>query len=201
MKAMKVALNMSTLSIPAKISRANFIVSGLTGNVNYPSPTPTLLSINNAITNLGTAWNNAADGGKTKTALMHDAEADLMILMNKLAHYIEDNSGGLVENIHSTDLTLKKFVGQSVPQNTYWVKNGEESGEIVAKIKAGPPHAVYHWQYTNDMGSNNWTDYMSTHSRVHIKNLMVGQKYWLRISYIDKNGEHTFTTAIEVIVV
>jgi hypothetical protein len=201
MSIVKVVLNMSKLSVPAKINRAKFVVAELTGNPSYATPTPTLASVTAAINALETAWVNAEDGGKAKTALMHDAEAALMVLMTKLMHYIEDNSAGLPANVHSSGLTLRTFTGQTVPTNTYWVKNGKEIGEIVVKIKAHP-RSTYRWQYSVDpIGPTTWVDYMSTRSRVYIKNLTVGLKYWIRVCYMDKNGEHAFTNPISVIVV
>jgi hypothetical protein len=201
MNAIKAALNMSNLSVPAKINRANFVLMALNGNPNYPGISGVLTSAQAAVDNLETAWKNAADGGKKLTALMHDAEAALMVEMSKVAHYVEDNGNSDPEKIHSAGLDLRIFKGQTIDANAYWVKNGKASGEIIVKIKA-QLRTMYNWQYCLDpMATNAWIDMMSTHSRLHIENLTAGQKYWVRVCFIDKNGTHAFTNPISIIVI
>jgi hypothetical protein len=89
----------------------------------------------------------------------------------------------------------------TIDANAYWVKNGKASGEIIVKIKA-QLRTMYNWQYCLDpMATNAWIDMMSTHSRLHIENLTAGQKYWVRVCFIDKNGTHAFTNPISIIVI
>jgi len=87
-KILRVALNMSQLSVPDKINKATAIVAGISSNAGvFTSPTPALNTVNAAILALQIAWNNAQDGGKTKKAIMHDKETKLMKLVTDLSHY------------------------------------------------------------------------------------------------------------------
>ena len=198
-KKVKVALNMTKLSVPDKINRARFIVNCLTGNSNFTTPNPTLSTIVQAINNLEVAWNNAADGGKTKTALMHDAENALMNLMSRLAHYVEDTAANDENKIHSSGMDIKK-PATATNKGDFYVEQSEESGVVIAKISS-KGIAVYFWETSTDEGKT-WTQALEgTQSRVELSGLTPGQKYLFRVRYTDKEGPHPYSESLSLTVV
>jgi|GEM_PF-3158351 len=44
----KIKLNLSALTVPEKIAKAQQIVTKMTGNVHFPTPTPNLTSVSDA---------------------------------------------------------------------------------------------------------------------------------------------------------
>ena len=108
MKA-KVSLNLSRLSVAVKIEKGRHIVTSMTNNAGtFVAPKPTLASVTVAINNLETAFNNAQNGGKTLTAIMHEKEVILDDLLTQLGHYVEDTANGIASIILLSGMDLKK---------------------------------------------------------------------------------------------
>ena len=100
---------MSKLTVPQKITQSRFVVDSISNNsALFPSPIPTLPSVVDAINALENAWNDAADGGKHKTAMMHEKETDLMKIMFDVAHYVERVANGDSEVVVASGLYVKK---------------------------------------------------------------------------------------------
>ena len=57
------------------------ILKGMTGNANYPTPSPTLALVTTALDDFTTALANAAGGGITLTAIKNDKRAALVVLL------------------------------------------------------------------------------------------------------------------------
>ncbi len=51
----KIRLNFSRLPVPQKIAKAQQIVTAITGNANFPTPSPVLANITTAVTELAAA--------------------------------------------------------------------------------------------------------------------------------------------------
>lgn len=194
--SLKVALNMSTLSVPDKINKALTIVANITANPTvFTTPNPALATISAAITNLQTAWNNAQDGGKTLTAIMHDKEGDLMKLMNDLAHYVEGIANYDESIVHLAGMDVKKK--NIIPTVTFDAKPTKNAGEIRVRTKY-IKYTFFKWQYSND--GITWLDFKTTStSKVIINGLTSAVKYWFRVALIDVNGEHEFNSPINCV--
>lgn len=193
--SLKVALNMSTLSVPDKINKATTIVAKITASpVVFASPNPALATVTLAIKDLQTAWENAQDGGKTLTAIVHDKEGDLMKLMNDLAHYVEGVAGYDENTIHLAGMDVKKKTtpGSSA---TFEAKATANIGEAKVHTKY-VKNTFYKWQYCpNPIGT--WVDYKTTStSKIIISGLTSGTKYWFRVALIDVDGEHPFGSPV-----
>lgn len=199
--SLKAVLNMSKLSVAAKINRARIIVESIDANPTvFITPNPDLITLNNAIDELEKAFTDASDGGKTKTAVMHDKEAEVMKLMNDLTAYVQAIADGDESVIHLASLYVKVFRGPGV--DAFSVERGENHGEVIVKVKA-VRGACYHWQYCPEpIVTNNWIDAgESTQSRILIKGLTPGLVYWFRVAIVDKNGKHPFNTPLSIMVV
>jgi hypothetical protein len=196
--SVKVALNMNRLSVPAKINKARLIVEAVSGNMDiFESPSPDLSSVEEAIDDLETAWNEAADGGKSKKAQMHDKEAELLKLMNDLAHYVEAVADGDVNVIHLAAMDTKRPSARV--QSDFEVTYNGESGKVVVKRKS-VKNASYIWQYSPDpVSAVSWKDAgTTTQSKITIGGLTPGIKYWFRVAIVDKDGKHEFNSPVSI---
>jgi len=83
----KIKLNLSTLSIPEKLGKAQQIVAALTGNVSFPTPSPSLANITTATSDLRTAYSDAKRPAKCqeKTVAQNQKEDALDRLLTQLA--------------------------------------------------------------------------------------------------------------------
>src|SRR5258708_19538283 len=84
-----VKMGLSRLPIEKKIGKTRFIVTSMTGNVNFTTPSPTLVTITNNVNALENATIAAKGGGKDETANKYAKEAILDLSLSSLAAYVE----------------------------------------------------------------------------------------------------------------
>ena len=128
-----VKLGFTALSIPDKTLKAHGIVTLMTGNAAYLKPNPTLSAITDAADALETAYNEAADGGKSRTAIRDSKEAELNALMATLAAYIREVSGGDELIILSSGMEVRavRMPPQDLPAPEALIaKTGDNDGQV-----------------------------------------------------------------------
>jgi hypothetical protein len=199
-KIVKAVLNMNKLSVPSKINKARLIVEAISTNVGtFMSPMPDLITVNAAIDDLETAWNNAADGGKNLTVIMHDKEAALMLLMNSLAQYVTLTANGNEDIVHLAAMDTKKT--PTKVQSDFDVIYAADSGSVIAR-KKNVLRASYIWQFSTDPSAANWTEHgITTQSKTTISGLTPGVRYWFRVAVVDKDGQHPFLEPVSLIII
>lgn len=94
MNKKKTSLKLAKRSVSDKVEYARSIVAAMTGNLKFPTPSPSLSAVSSAATNLENAIAAAMDGGRSKTAAMHAKEKLLDDLLTQLAHYVDSISNG-----------------------------------------------------------------------------------------------------------
>lgn len=188
--SLKVALNMSSISVPDKINKARHITDAINSNTTvFASPSPAIITVTNAIDDLEIAWNNAADGGKSKTAIMHDKESLLMKLMNDLAHYVEGIADGDEATVHLAAMDTKKKPQVKNPPEFevyQWDAHGAVGVRAKARVKT-----IYKWLYCKaPLASNAWTTASTTDiSRSMISGLDAGSLYYFKVIFVSASGE------------
>jgi hypothetical protein len=75
------------------VTMAGAVVNGLTGNPAFPAPTVDLKAVQSAADGLNAALAAQAHGGTAATAEKNNRQQDLIDLLRKLKHYVEDNCG------------------------------------------------------------------------------------------------------------
>lgn len=184
-----VALNMSSLSVSAKLNKARLIRAGIAANAaTFANPNPPLAALDAAINNLDAAITDASDGGKNKTALMHDKEDELLRQFTILASYVTEVANGDIEIIHLAGMEEKKK--PVVTQTDFDVQQGDVSGSVDLRSKP-QPKTIYKWQYCADpLNANNWVSAHKTdQAKTTITNLPKGI-YWFRVVFCDAGGDH-----------
>ncbi|MGZ3899335.1 MAG: fibronectin type III domain-containing protein, partial [Bacteroidia bacterium] len=157
----------------------------------FVNPNPATSLIVTAIKDLELAWNNAQDGGKTKKAVMHDKEDKLMKLMNNLANYVEVLANGDESVVHLAGMDIKHKPVIVKPE--FEVVQLAESGSVKVKVKARAK-SMYKYQYTTDPDGKSWIDAKITSvTKAVISGLQAGVKYFFRVVFMDKEGEHPNT--------
>jgi len=188
-KSLKVALNVSKLSVPEKINRARFHVDLISSNpVTFTNPDPTMATVTSATDDLENAWNDAENGGKTKTALMHDKEADLQKLLFDVAHYVERVADGDEEIVHLAGMSTKSKPVFHIAD--FSVIHVADRGTVRLRVKP-QTKTIYRWEYCKDPMAGN-TFLVAKTTDVCITNfseLVEGARYWFRVVFISKAGE------------
>lgn len=194
----KVSLNIRTLPIPQKIAKARTIITALTGNPNFTTPSPTLEVLSRATDNLETS---AATVQSTRAKLKTDVseqtknEDSFDGIFSQLAGYIQSVAGDDEAIIHSAGLDTKAPKSPSsaeptVPQ-ALTPTVGDHDGEVdlswdtvpkaksyVIQISADPP-TEKSWQHAG----------VSPKSSFTVTGLIPGTRYWFRVAAVGSGGQ------------
>src|SRR5215471_8720492 len=106
----KIRLNLSSLTVPAKVAKAEQIVTAMTGNASFPTPSPALPTITTAAKELGSAAAGvqaARQAAKEKTSIQNQKEDAIDQLLTQLAGYVESVAGSNEQMILSAGMDTR----------------------------------------------------------------------------------------------
>jgi hypothetical protein len=134
------------------IATTGGILSGMTDNLHFPSPTPTLPVLASALNDFSTALANAADGGKALTAAKKAKRTALAVLLRELAAYLQVACKGDLTALLSSGFPRQKPHRQPVgalpaPANIS-ITFGQRTGELSASFSPIVGASVYSWRVT-----------------------------------------------------
>lgn len=191
MKAV-VALGLSRLSISKKIVKTRFIVTSMTGNANFTTPTPTLATITANVNALETASLAAQGGGVDDTANMYAKEVILDLSLKLLGAYVEGIANATPISAEAIVLSAGmnvKAKGTKVVHD-FVVKVTGNPGEV-RLVRQGINRGSYEFQMTTDpINEASWQKiYTGTVGNIIKSGLDSGTRYYFRATAIDKNGQ------------
>lgn len=186
--ANKIKLDLASLAVPDKVQFIRQVVTKLTGNADFTTPTPTLASITTKVNGLETAYNtqqNAQQAAKTATTNLGTAEAAADAALNSLANYVEETSGGDQAKIEGAGMSVRagKTPTTSLPApGNFAVSTGDNEGDLDAQWDPVPKAKNYEVQISDDPPTNTSWAYAktTTKSKTTISGLPSGAKKWLR---------------------
>jgi len=194
----KIKLNLSSLSIPEKLGKAQQIVAALTGNANFATPSPSLANITTATNGLSTAYSEAQaarQSAKEKTVAQNQKEDAFDRLLTQLAGYVESVAGNNEQLILSAGMDMRApatpATDPPVQPQAVTSTAGDHDGEIDlswdmvigAKSyvidKSADPVTAASWSHAG----------VSTKSSYTAQGLTSGTRYWFRIAAVNNNGQ------------
>jgi len=195
-----VVLKMGGLSIPVKVHKARAIVSKMTGNSNFVSPSPTLEEVNAVIDEAEQSYVAARDAGKAETARMNEAVDRMEWMIRRLAFYVQTVARENTEIVYSAGLELKRSSKREI--FLLEAKEGDMPGEVKLIRKSGGNRVAYLWQHAEDNGSEPvWIDSGVTNIS---SNTIVGLKsespYLFRVTIVENNHQQPWSEGIRFIV-
>lgn len=188
MNTIRVVQNLHTLSVHGLINRAKQICQNINDNISrFPACVAALAKVSSDTAELEQADLDAADGGKTKTAIRYDKERQLRESLTVLGNYVQEAAQGDEALVHLAGMELRAIRGGRAQQE--FAVGLTEGGGILLKTRrhAG---AIYKWMYCTDpLASNSWTEAgRGKTSRFNLSGLAPGL-YWFKVVYIDADGE------------
>ncbi len=130
----------------------NDIITGMTGNASYPTPSPTLAAVTAALNTFTTALSNASGGGVVLTSAKNAARAGLVALVRELANYVQVACKGDITVLLSSGFPIQKPVRNPVGQlpvpSNLTVSLGTYTGQLNASASPVFGAAVYNWRLT-----------------------------------------------------
>jgi len=106
----RIRLNLHRLSVIEKVTKAEQIVTALTGNASFPTPSPALAAITTAANDLKTANDDVLttrQTAKEKTAIQNQKEDALDQLLTQCAAYVESVGGNNEALILSAGMDMR----------------------------------------------------------------------------------------------
>lgn len=194
----KIKLNLRNLPVQEKIAKARTIITSLTGNPNFPTPTPTLAAATAATDGLETS---AATVQTTKARLktefsdQNEKEDFLDKIMTQLAAYVESVAGDDETKIHSAGMDTKSGRGPTTSQPTLpgalTATAGDHDGEIDLSWDTVSKAKSYVIERSVDPPTEtSWTHAgVSTKSSFTITGLTPGTRYWFRVAAVSSSGQ------------
>lgn len=192
MNTLRVAQNLQKLSVHGLINRAKQIHQTMNDNISrFPSCVAALAKVSADTTELEQADLDAADGGKTKTAIRNDKEQQLRESLTILGNYVQEAAQGDEAIVHLAGMDVWKSRGAKAQQGFSVAAAG--SGEVLLKTKP-VTNTIYQWYYCADpLAANAWIKAgHSKTSRFTLTGLAAGM-YWFKVVYIDADGEREET--------
>jgi hypothetical protein len=176
--------------IPALISYAQSVLTAMTNNPNFPTPTPALTEVSAAITALQSAEAAALSRVKGAVVTRNDKKAALVAVLQEVRGYIQkvadtnaDNSANIIT---SSGLPIKKTAVHK--PRVFTAKPGAVSGSVEVLAVSAGRRASYEWQYSTD-GGKTWIEAPpSLQAKTTISGLPVASTVQFRFRSVTKAG-------------
>ena len=184
-----------SLALPRRvsdlISYAARIVTEMTNNPSFPSPTPTLAAIIAALAVLQTAQSTALARTAGAATTRNEKRAALVVLLRQLGAYIQVAADATPENgastIQSAGVAVRKTPTQVA--RAFVAVQGAVSGSVKVTAVVAARRAAYDWEYSVD-GGKTWVPTPTTlQSKTTITGLPAGTTVQFRYRAATKTGE------------
>ena len=190
-------------TVPALLSFADQVVKSVTNNPSFPTPSPTLAVIAQAIADLRAAQAAALLRAKGAVQARNDKKIALVKLLQLFKSYVQniadqdpDTSATV---IHGAGLAVKKAPNRK--PHTFAVTSGAISGSVKLVTVSAGSRASYLWQYSTD-GGKTWIDVPGTSkAKTIIVGLPAGTTVLFRYRTVTpKAGQSDFVPALAFLV-
>ncbi len=219
MKKVKVSVQLYKLKAAAKVEYAKAVVQAMTGNANFPNPSPTLSVITQAANALDAAISLAQDRSTLHISQRNTAQQTLDNLLTQLALYVENAANNDANKILSAGMSVKH--GASNPQipgvpTNLAAANTTNEGEVELKWHAVSKARVYVIEESNDVSAVQsqpvsnpsplsakafivWTQTdITTKTKLLVKGLVSGSKYAFRVYAVSAGGKSSKSAPVVV---
>jgi hypothetical protein len=191
------------LSVPAKIQYARRLAAAITGNPNFPTPTPTVAAMTTGADGLETLFNEAQAArliSKTKTGLQDDQNAAVDMLINQLANYVDNVSNGDATVIESAGFATRATptpVGELPAPSDVQVKPSEFPGSANVSWSAIRGARAYTIERAEDAPNLVFSVIgTSTKKKTALNSMVSGKKYWFRVAAIGAAGQSAWSDPV-----
>lgn len=187
--ANQIKLDLQGKTVPQKIQFLRDLVTQMTGNANYPTPSPALTVITAKANALEAALGTQAaaqQAAKTATTNLETKEGEADAAVNSLSNYVWETSGGDEAKIQSAGMSLRapKTPTTSLPApQGLAVTAGDNEGELDAVWDPVPKSKGYEVQTSPDpVTGTSWAfAETSSASKTTLTGLPSGSKIWVRV--------------------
>jgi hypothetical protein len=191
--------NFASLSDSALESKTQLIISSLTGNASFPTPTPALTALQTAFDAYQETLVKAGTGNRVDIAEKNAARVVVINLLRSLCTYVNLTANGNRAMLLSSGFSISKDREPIIiakPENLK-IENGLSSGELLLSVTAVKGASAYLHEYTTDatLAPQSWVSTTTTVSKAVIDNLQPGTLYYCRVGAVGSNGQLLYSDA------
>jgi hypothetical protein len=205
MKEAKIVSSFARGTDSALNTKAQFIITSMTGNANFTTPVPTLAALGTARTAFELALNASLTKDQNKISIKNDKREQLIALLKQLVNYVELISVGDKSKLLSSGFDLAKDGSDAAPLGlfkNFTIANGNNSGQMISKAERVENAVSFLHCFTPDPISPNsiWTEQASTTVNYTHTDLVPGLKYWFKMKAIGSKNQKNESEMIAKIV-
>ena len=203
----KPAIGFLTVSSDALlVTGAQTIVTAMTTNPDYPTPTPTLATVTTALNAFIVAIANAADGGKEETAIKNAKRAELTSLLRQLASYVGVTCGNDMAKLLSSGFPTQKPnrspIGVLPAPDAPVATPGPLTGQLDAVSAPVFGAYTYNWRVALASAPTVFVQQVqTTAARNTFSGLTPGQVYFIQLNAVGSAGPSDWSDDGETMVV
>ena len=189
------------------VGQTNEVTTGLTGNPDYLTPSPSIVALTTAKTEFESAITAAANGDVQLVAVKNEKRAILTNLLQREAIYVELNGQNVKSVMLSSGFKVYSTVRGVTPVSDKplitRVKDGGITGEVILKSNKVKYAVVYEVRFTSDDYGPNavWTrPTVQTSKTFFLSGLTPGRTYWFQMRTISTKGASDWSDPFEYMV-
>ena len=176
------------------ITDSQTIITSMTNNPAYPSPSPALATVTTALHDFSVAVTNAANGGTTLTAIKNARRANLAGIIRHLASYVHVTCNGDMAALLSSGFLAvsqnRTPVGILPAPVPPVLQLGGRSGELTASVTPIPNCATYTWRLALASAPDAYLRTLRTTAASNVfAGLTPGQTYTVDVSAFGAAGQ------------
>jgi hypothetical protein len=190
------------IPIAMLIAYGRSVVTKMTGNPYFPSPTPTLAQVTTSIDGLVTAETAAIGRAKGAVTTRNEKKAALVTELKQLKSYVQsvadaapaENAASIIE---SSGLAVRKTATRHA--RAFTATAGPVSGTASLRT-ASAGRASYDWQYSTD-GGKTWILAPGTlQAKTTIPGLTPGANVQFRFRALTRTGEGDWSQPVALVI-
>jgi hypothetical protein len=203
----KPSINFVTTDSDARlVTSAETIVTSMTNNADYPTPSPALAVVKAAVDAFTVAIANAVNGGTDLTAIKNAKRNELVALLRQLALYVSSACNGDMAKLLSSGFPAQKPtrtpIGVLPAPVTPIITQGAHSGELDAITTPLLGAYTYGWRVALASSPKVYVQTaQTTAARTTFSGLTPGQTYNVEVNAVGAAGQSDWSNAAELTVV
>lgn len=205
MSILRLTNGFNRLSDENLLGRAGQINIAMTGNANFPTPTPTLAALQTALSDFEIALAKAKTGSELEKAIKNDKREALTDLLHSLGNYVLFTANGDRTAAVSSGFGIAKDPTPQPPitkPENVRLAEGPNAGELNVRFDRVTGARCYMIQYAEETatGPVEWQSQTSTRSKLTLQQLQSGKKYQVRVVAVGKNEQVMYSDVVSRLV-
>ena len=177
------------------------IIERMTGNVNFPTPVPSLESLTTSGDAFSASLTACLDGGRKATLLKNQNRETLLDILRELAQYVQLNCKNDPAIVVGAGFTVKKdstLIGTLAKPQNVRVIAGPVPGSVEIRVNAlhGAESYIYQYALVPANGEPVWETKFGGKSNIILKGLAPRTDYLFRVAGKGASDDEVFSDVV-----